>query len=111
MVGPDAGNRFALAEDTITASRAALTKNFELTASTKRFRSVSYATRIPFEKKKMQRLPIFSKTFTARSHDIFCGGAWLIFYKIDRPTRGLPSVGLGVTIPGGVIGGLPGVRH
>jgi hypothetical protein len=77
-VGPDAGNGFALAEDTITASTAALTKIFELTEGTERFRSVSYATRIPFEKKKMRSLRIFPKTFTTRSHDTSCGGAYVL---------------------------------
>ena len=52
-VGPEFGKGLALADDVTAASTARLTRIFELKENTGAFRSVSYAIRIGFAKKKM----------------------------------------------------------
>jgi len=62
-VGPDDGKIFAFADDTIMAKTAALIRILGLRGYTSRFRSVSYAIRIAFAKKKVT----FSRPFGHRS--------------------------------------------
>jgi len=78
-VGPDAGKRFALADDVIAASTAALIRIFELKGSTERFRSVSYAMRRALEKKKMRRTAFFYDLSRPRSRYLARN---LMFYKM-----------------------------
>src|SRR5206468_5763896 len=62
-VGPDDGKMFAFADDTIMAKTAAPIRILGLRGCTSRFRSVSYAIRIAFAKKKVT----FSRPFGHRS--------------------------------------------
>src|SRR5213593_1907850 len=59
-VGPDDGKMFAFADDTIMAKTAAPIRILGLRGCTSRFRSVSYAIRIAFAKKKTAEGDIIS---------------------------------------------------
>src|SRR5438067_5782047 len=88
-VGPNDGKMFAFADDTIMAKTAAPIRILGLRGCTSRFRSVSYAIRIAFAKKKSH----FLKTF------------WSSLALVAAAAGGVGAV------PGGVgeLGGLGGM--